>query len=252
MSFEVPADAYHRFIGEYSERLAVDFAEYAGIQSDQHVLDVGCGPGALTAQLVDRVGADRVTAVDPSESFVSATRQRFPGVDVRSGAAEELPFADDSFDAALAQLVVHFMTDPVAGLGEMARVTRPNGVVAACVWDYEDGLGPFGVFWKAALELDPDADTEAHRPGTRLGHLASLFDAAGLRAIDTATLTVRRTFASFDEWWTPFTYGIGSVGGYVAGLSDEQRDALRDRCARYVPTAPFEVVASAWAVRAQA
>ena len=100
------------------------------------MLDVGCGPGALTSELVARVGAVNVVAVDPSVMFVEAARSRHPGVDVRQAAAERLPFTDDEFDAALAQLVVHFMTDPVAGLTEMARVTRPEGVVAACVWDH--------------------------------------------------------------------------------------------------------------------
>ena len=116
----------------------------------RRVLDVGCGPGALTAELVRRVGADSVSAVDPSEPFVAAATERHPGVDVRQGSAEQLPFPDDAFDAALGQLVVHFMADPVAGLTEMARVTRRGGVVAACVWDHAGGGGPLSRFWEAA------------------------------------------------------------------------------------------------------
>jgi SAM-dependent methyltransferase len=251
VSFEVPADAYGRFIGEYSERLAVDFADYAAVDGGQRAIDVGCGPGALTAQLVARLGPDRVSAVDPSDAFVRAAQERFPTADVRSGTAEDLPYPDDSFDIALAQLVVHFMTDPVAGLREMGRVTRPGGAVAACVWDFENGLGPFGPFWKAALELDPTADVEANRPGTREGQLVELCEAAGLADIESALLTVRRPFATFDEWWTPFTYGIGWVGGYVASLDDDHREELRLRCAQQLPTGPFEIAASAWTVRAR-
>jgi SAM-dependent methyltransferase len=251
VSFEVPPDAYVRLVGAYSERLAVDFIEFAGVRAGQRALDVGCGPGALTAQLASRLGSDRVSAIDPSESFVGATRQRFPEADVRAGRAEALPYADDTFDVALAQLVVHFMDDPIGGLREMGRVTRPGGTVAACVWDFEKGLGPFGPFWKAALELNPTADIEADRPGTREGQLAELGEAAGLHGIESTLLTVRRTFDTFDDWWTPFTYGIGWVGAYVAGLDDEQRTALRDRCADYLPTTPFEIAGSAWTIRAR-
>src|SRR5687768_1021997 len=155
MSFNVSADAYARFMGQFSEPLATHFVEYAGVRAGQRALDVGCGPGALTAPLVDRLGADAVAAIDPSAPFVEAARERFPGVDVRSGAAENLPFSDNEFDLTLAQLVVHFMADPVAGLREMGRVTRPGGVVAACVWDHAGDGGPLSAFWQAVRETDP-------------------------------------------------------------------------------------------------
>ena len=154
MSFDVAAEAYDAFMGRYSTLLSAQLADLAGIVDGQRAIDVGCGPGALTAELVGRLGADRVAAVDPSAPFVAAARVRHPGVDVREAAAESLPFPDATFDAALAQLVVHFMADPVAGLREMARVTRQGGVVAACVWDHAGGQGPLGLFWSAARELD--------------------------------------------------------------------------------------------------
>ncbi|MGZ5417876.1 MAG: class I SAM-dependent methyltransferase, partial [Nocardioides sp.] len=116
MSFDVTADAYARFMGRYADPLAVLFADWAGVRAGQRALDVGCGPGALTAELVARLGAEPVAAVDPSPPFVAAVAARFPNVEVRRGAAEELPFPDDAFDIALAQLVVHFMSDPVGGL----------------------------------------------------------------------------------------------------------------------------------------
>ena len=124
MSFNVGADAYDRFMGRYSVPLAPLFADFAGVTSGKRVLDVGCGPGALTGELIRRTAPGDISAVDPSESFVDAARERYPAVTVRRGAAEQLPFEDDKFDVALAQLVVHFMTDPVAGLREMSRVTR--------------------------------------------------------------------------------------------------------------------------------
>ena len=142
MSFAVAADAYDRFMGRYSVPLAPLFAEFAKVDAGQKVLDVGCGPGALTSELVRRLGPSSVVAVDPSATFVTAARERHPEIVVRQGAAERLPFDDGAFDAALAQLVVHFMTDPIVGLGEMGRVTRQGGSVAACVWDHAGGSGP--------------------------------------------------------------------------------------------------------------
>jgi SAM-dependent methyltransferase len=248
VSFEVTADAYMRFMGQYSKPLAPRFADLAGIHDGQRVLDVGCGPGALTAELVSRVGAASVNAVEPSASFAAAVRQRLPGVEVRQSAAEQLPFPDGTFDAALAQLVVHFMADPVQGLREMRRVTRPGGTVAACVWDHAGGRGPLAAFWSAVRELDPAADDESGLAGVREGHLAKLFSQAGLDRTSATTLTVRVRHASFDDWWQPFTLGVGPAGVYVASLAPDRRAALREQCRRLLPAGPVEITADAWAV----
>ena len=249
MSFDVSADAYGRFMGRYAEPLAGPFAAYAGVEADDRVLDVGCGPGALTALLVDRVGVERVTAIDPSASFVAAVAERISGLDVRQAVAEDLPFPDDGFDAALAQLVVHVLSDPVAGLREMARVTRPGGTVAACVWDHGGGRGPLSPFWRGVREADPSALGEGHLPGSRAGHLGELFTAAGLADVDQATLEVSVRYATFDEWWQPYSLGVGPAGSYLADLPDARRDRVRDACAEVLPAAPFEVRATAWTVR---
>ncbi|GIH19313.1 class I SAM-dependent methyltransferase [Rugosimonospora africana] len=253
VSFEVGADAYGRFMGRYSEPLAAKFVAFAGLTEGRHALDVGCGTGALTAELVGRLGTEAVSAVDPSNAFVAAARSRFPALDIRRASAERLPFADDAFDFALAQLVVHFMKDAVAGLREMARVTRPDGAVAACVWDHAGGGSPVSVFWKAVLDLDPDARDESALAGAREGQLAELFAAAGLHGIESTALTVRSSFASFEEWWEPFTLGVGPAGEYVQGLDARRREALRDRCATLLPReGPIEIVASAWATLGRA
>ena len=247
MSFNVSADAYLRFMGRYSEPLAVQFADLAGVGGGQRVLDVGCGPGALTAELVRRTSPEAVSAVEPSGSFAAAARERLPGVDIRQAAAEQLPFGDAAFDAALAQLVVHFMADPVAGLREMGRVTRPGGVVAACVWDHAGGRGPLSVFWRAARELDPGADDESNLAGVREGHLAELFAQAGLGAAEVTTLTVQARQDGFESWWETFTLGVGPAGAYLTSLPADRQDELRERCRQQLPEGPFEVSATAWA-----
>jgi SAM-dependent methyltransferase len=252
VSFAVAADAYDRFMGRYSTRLAPGLADFAGVRRGQRALDVGCGPGALTGELVARLGAEAVAAVDPSESFVIAARARHPGVDVRRAAAEELPFPDAQFDVALAQLVVHFMADPVGGLREMARVTRPGGIVTACVWDHAGRRGPLSLFWTAVRQLDPAAQDESELAGARAGHLAELFEAAGLHDVDDIDLAVRVEYASFDDWWEPFTLGVGPAGAYVAGLDPLRREELRERCRQLVPDAPFTLEAIAWAARGRA
>jgi SAM-dependent methyltransferase len=247
VSFNVSADAYLRFMGRYSEPLAAQFADLAGARSGQRLLDVGCGPGALTAELVKRVGPDAVSAVEPSASFVAAARERLPGVDIRQAAAERLPFGDAAFDAALAQLVVHFMADPVAGLREMGRVTRPGGTVAACVWDHAGGRGPLSAFWRAVRELDPGADDESNLAGVREGHLAELLAQAGLGVAEVTTLTVQARQDGFESWWETFTLGVGPAGAYLTSLPADRQDELHERCRRQLPEGPFEVSATAWA-----
>jgi SAM-dependent methyltransferase len=252
VSFAVEAGAYDRFMGRYSVRLAPRFADFATMGGAARVLDVGCGPGALTAELVTRFGASAVSAVDPSGPFVAAARERQPQVTVRQAPAERLPFDDATFDASLAQLVVHFMADPVAGLTEMRRVTRRDGVVAACVWDHDGGGGPLSLFWEAVHELDPGAAGEAGLAGAREGHLVELFEAAGFREIVGGALAAGVEHPTFEDWWTPFTLGVGPAGAYVGALDDRERAELRERCRSKLPSPPFVVDGRAWAARGTA
>jgi len=249
VSFTVSADAYDRFMGRYSIPLAVVFADFAGVGAERRVVDVGCGPGALTTELVRRLGGPQVHAVDPSATFVEAMRDRHPDVEVRLASAERLPQNEGVFDAALAQLVVHFMEDPVSGLREMARVVTPGGVVAACVWDFEEGGGPLSLFWDAARGLDHDAPGEVSLPGTRRGHLALLLGEAGLADIDDTALAVDVVHRNFDEWWNPFELGVSPAGAYVASLSPSAKAQLMQECRDLHPEEPFTVTAVAWAAR---
>ena len=249
MSFTVAADAYDRFMGRYSVLLAPQLATLADVVVGQRVLDVGCGPGALTTELVRRLGPAAVTAVDPSEPFVAAAQERHPEVSVERASAEHLPFPDQTFDAALAQLVVHFMANPVTGLREMARVTRKRGVVAACVWDHAGGQGPLSLYWDAARELDPDVEDESELAGAREGHLTELFEAAGLHEIEETHLAVSVEHPTFEEWWEPFRLGVGPAGSHAAGLDPQRQAQLRERCREKLPAAPFVLTVRAWAAR---
>lgn len=252
MSFEVGADAYESYMGRYSTPLAAQFAELVSARSGQRALDVGCGPGALTAVLVGRLGAQHVAAVDPSASFVEAARALLPDVDVQQASAEKLPYPAHAFDLTLAQLVVHFMAAPEAGIREMARVTRPGGVVAACVWDHAGGRGPSATFWRAAHDLDPTVQDESDLPGVRDGHLAELFQRAGLSEVKQTTITVRTSFADVDAWWEPFTLGVGPAGAYLATLTPDRREQLRAHCENLLPTGRFDIHATAWTASARA
>src|SRR5215207_3261371 len=156
-TFRTPAEAYDRYIGRYSAELGRALIDAAGVRAGDRALDVGCGPGALTGELVAVVGAERVAAVDPSAPFVEACRRRHPGVQVEEASAEALPFPDAAFDRVLSQLVVNFMTDPPAGVREMRRVARPAGTVAAAVWDYAGEMTLLRRFWDAAAAVDPAA-----------------------------------------------------------------------------------------------
>jgi SAM-dependent methyltransferase len=249
VSFAVPPESYDRFMGVYSVQLAPQLADLAGVEPGRRVRDVGGGPGALSTEHVARHGPAAVSAVDPSETFVAAARERLPGVAVERASAEQLPFPDDSFDAAIAQLVVHFMSDPVAGLAEMGRVTRTGGVVAACVWDHAGGQGPLSEFWDAARVLEPEADDESGLPGARDGHLRELFEAARLDEVEDTTLTATVQYQAFEDWWEPYTFGIGPAGAFVAALSPDRRNELRERCRERLPSAPFTITARAWAAR---
>jgi SAM-dependent methyltransferase len=252
VSFAVAAEAYDRFVGRYSYALCDALAERAALAPGVSVLDVGAGSGVGTRRLVEIAGPGRVAAVDPSEPFVAALRERFPEADVRQGVAESLPFEDDSFDAALALLVVNFMADPAAGVAEMRRVTRPGGTVAACVWDYGGEMQLLGRFWDAVEELDPtgsgDADERSRMPYRREGELAGLLRDAGLDDVEDGAIVVSAEYESFEDLWEPYTAGVGPAGAYAVSLPADRQEALKAlyRERLEAPEGPFSLTARAW------
>lgn len=249
MTFTTGTDAYARHVGRYGDALSAAHADAAALRAGDSALDVGCGPGVLLANLAQQLGADRVAGIDPSEPFVEAARAALPGVDIRLGAGEQLPFDDDAFDVVLSQLVVNFMSDPDAGVREMRRVARR--AVTSCVWDYAGEMMMLRVFWDAALELDPDAPDEGHTMrNCSPAELVALWGRAGLRVVETRALQVEARYADFDDYWLPFETGIAPSGAYCASLNADARAVLRDRCFRRLgsPLSEFTLTARAWFV----
>ncbi len=221
-------EAYDGFMGRYSRPLAKAFVDASDVVGATGVLDVGCGPGALTGELVSRLGSDAVFAVDPSPPFAAACKARHPGVDVRTGRAEALPFETASFDIALSQLVLHFVSDPDSVVAELGRVVRPGGSVGACVWDFDEGMEMLRTFWDAALDVDPTAPDEARtlRFG-REGEIVELFETAGFESVTERTITCSSRYEGFDELWDGFLAGIGPAGSFCLSLDPDDRAAVR-------------------------
>ena len=253
-TFHAPPEAYDRFVGRYGSALASALIAFARVEPGMRALDVGAGTGALAAALAERLGPENVSAVEPSEPFAAACRARVPGAEVVGARAESLPFGDDSFDAALAQLVVNFMDDAEAGVRELARVTRPGGVVGACVWDYAGEMTLLRTFWEAAREIDPERGAAADE-GTTMrwggeGELAELWRAAGLRDVRFGSLEVTAAYTGFEDLWAPLPTGVGPAGAFAKSLDERGRAALHDAWRRRlgVGDEPFELGARAWAV----
>jgi trans-aconitate methyltransferase len=254
-TFLTTGNAYDLFMGRYSRPLAVEFANSVGVAAGMSALDVGCGPGALTTVLVDRLGAAGVVAMDPSPPFVAECSARHSGVDVRLGRAEQIPFADACVDVAMAQLVLHFVSDPTAAAREMRRVVRPGGTVAACVWDFAKEMEMLRLFWDSALAVDPNAPDEARtlRFGGS-GEIADLLTGAGLVDVVETTLTVSASYQGFDELWEGFLGGIGPAGTFCLSLLAPDREAVLAEMFRRLgsPTGTFSLTAVARSAQGKA
>jgi len=248
--FQAPAEDYDRFMGRYTPALATALADAAGIQPGMRVLDVGCGPGGLTRELAARLGPGNVAAIDPAAQFAAACRDRNPGADVRTGVAEQLPWPAGYFDAVLSSLVIGFLQHPGQGVKEMARVTRPGGIVAACMWDTTTGgMTMLRIFWTAALQVAPAAPGESAMAGTANGDIARRLRQAGLRHVTSGALASHARYTGFDDFWQPFTLAVGPAGHFLHGLPAAQQAAVRDACRAHLPDGPFTLPARAWYAR---
>jgi SAM-dependent methyltransferase len=252
------AEAYERYVGRWSRLVAREFLDWLAVPPGTRWLDVGCGTGALTELILEEAQPAEVVGVDPSAGFVAYARERVHDgrATLEVADATALPFGDEMFGAVVSGLVLNHIPAPGDALAEMARVTRPGGVVAAYVWDYAGQMQMLRVFWDAAVELDPsivEMDQGRRYSICRPEPLADLFNSAGLTGVEVRSVDVPTYFRDFDEYWSPFLAGHFPAPSYVISLDEENRAALRDRVRAKLPTAPdssISLVARAWAVRA--
>jgi ubiquinone/menaquinone biosynthesis C-methylase UbiE len=247
------ADVYDRHIGRYGRELALELIKFADVRPGQRALDVGCGPGALTKQLASVLGAEQVSAIDPSSAFVQACQERLPGVHAEVAAAEALPFGDEFFDRTLAQLVVNFMTDAEAGVREMCRVTRSGSIIAAAVWDYAGQMTLLRRFWDSVAALDPSAADLDEGRSMRYctpDELQALWTGAGLEKVSISDVVVTAGYEGFEDLWEPLQFGVSPSGAYVASLSPDRRAELKADFQHRLGAGnePFRLGARAWLV----
>ena len=248
---------YDRYIGRWSRRVAPLFLSWLAIPAGgRRWLDVGCGTGALCAEILRQGDPATLTGVDPSEGFLAVARQRLPAsVRLLAGSAASLPLPDQSVDVVVSALVLNFIPDLPRALSEMQRVAAPGGVVAGYVWDYAEGMEMLRCFWDVAVELDPDAAPlhEGRRfPLCRPDALRAAFAQAGLTAVDVAPLEIAMEFTGFDDLWEPFLGAQGPAPAYVASLPEDRRVRLREALRARLPAASdgsLALRARAWGVR---
>ena len=250
---------YDRFMGRWSRLLATPYIAFAAARDGDRLLDVGCGTGALAGALAQALPSSEIVGIDPSAGFVGHASAQAPSARVRFevGDAQALRFADATFDQTMSLLVLNFVPDPSQAVGQMRRVTRPAGVVSACVWDYGAGMEMLRVFWDEAVAADPAAEPkdERHMKLSRAGELGALWRQIGLERTEDATLEIEQPFASFDDYWEPFLHGVGPAGAYAASLPAPRRGQLEQRlrarlCGRG-SDGPFTLKARAWCVRGE-
>jgi SAM-dependent methyltransferase len=249
--------AYDAFMGRWSKVVARDFLAWLSVPPHSRWLDVGCGTGALTSAILQSASPSEVWGIDPSEEYVSYARAIQPKerCHLLVADAQALPHEFSGFDATVSGLALNLVPDPIAAVAEMIRVTRPDGLVGAYVWDFADGMELLRYLWDAATKLDPQAeelDQGKCFPICHPDRLRVLFTEAGVRAIQVRPLEVPTIFRDFDDYWTPLLSGHGRAPGYVMSLSADQRSRLRESIQEDLPThsdGSIHLTARAWAVR---
>ena len=257
--FSVSA-GYERFMGRWSRLLAPAYIAFAGVKDSDRVLDVGTGTGALASALEAATTSSEIVGIDPSAGFINYAKKNVKSgrASFEVGDAQALRFADESFDQTMALLVMNFVPDHNKAIVEMRRVTRPQGVVSACVWDYNAGMEMLRFFWDEVVALEPvmAPKDERNMKLSREGQLGELWKKAGLVNVQEKPLVIEQAYTSFDDYWGPFLKGAGPGGAYVVSLSDERRRQLETRMRKRLlgnrDDGAFVLKAQAWCVRGEA
>lgn len=249
-------DPYEQYVGRWSRQVAPLFLSWLGIPAGRRWLDVGCGTGALCAAILDHCAPSSLTGVEPSEGFLKLAEKHLSQRAVLlRGSATALPLEDQAVDVVVSGLVLNFIDDPRAALAEMSRVSVSGGAIAAYVWDYAGRMELMRFFWDAAVEQNPaaaDLDEGRRFPLCHPEALVSLFERAGLDAVEVTALDIATPFVSFDDYWQPFLGGQGPAPAYAMSLEETHRARLRDRLRERLPAqadGSIALAARAWAVR---
>jgi SAM-dependent methyltransferase len=229
-------EAYERMMGTWSRLVGDIFLDWLAPRPGQRWIDVGCGNGAFTELLTERCAPAEVHGVDPSEGQLAFARSRPCGAlaEFHQGSAEALPFPESRFDAATMALVIFFVPDPAKGVAEMVRVVGSGGTVATYAWDILGGGFPFEPIQAELRAMGFKPPLPPRSDASRMDALLDLWSRAGLEAIETREITVQRTFADFDDFWTTTTLS-SSLGPFVATMTPGDVELLKTRTRARLP-----------------
>jgi SAM-dependent methyltransferase len=231
---------YERLMGRWSRLVGQDFLDWLALPKGLRCIDVGCGNGAFTEELIAHSAPAEVVGIDPSDGQLAHARSRPEArlAKFQTGDAQALPFADRSFDAALMALVISFVPDPAKAVREMARVTRPGGMVATYMWDAAGGGIPVEPIHEAMRSLGLEAP---HPPGltvARQDSMQALWQQAGLASVETRVIRIEVSFSGFDDFWDSNNVPVGPAGQAIHRLSPEMRDKLKAQLRQQLPAGP--------------
>jgi SAM-dependent methyltransferase len=229
--------AYERYMGKWSRLAGETFLDWLAPESGLRWLDVGCGSGAFTEMVVERCAPALAQGIDPSQEQLAYARKRPASriAQFRQGDAMALPFPADTFDVAVMPLVIFFVPDPATGVAEMARVVCPKGIVAAYAWDMGGGGFPYETLKVEMRELGAEVPEPPAPDASRIDAMRDLWTGAGMDAVTTREITVERTFADFDDYWTTIL-GSASAGSRLAAMAPQDLERLSARMRERLPT----------------
>jgi len=230
---------YEYFMGRWSKLMAPKFLDWLNFPKKLKWLDIGCGTGVLGEAIYRYSEPAQLFSIDPSEGFLSKAKERLHGKgEFMLGNVSELPLDDQIFDIVVSGLALNFFPDLNSALTEMKRVLKPNGTIAAYVWDYSDRIDFLRYFWDAAVSIDAHSnrlDEGVRFPICNLGYLKEAFQNAGMYEIAVTKLDIITVFKDFDDYWNPFLGGQGPAPGYLASLSGELKEELKINIKKKMP-----------------
>ncbi|PYE54162.1 class I SAM-dependent methyltransferase [Deinococcus yavapaiensis] len=249
------AEAYESYMGRWSRLIASHFLLWLDAEAHGRWVDLGCGTGALSRQVMQTCRPSSLLGLDLSEAFLQAAKHSVPEAEFMLADATDTGLPNAEFDYAVSGLVLNFTRDPRATLREMVRLVRPGGRVALYVWDYAGHMQIMRSFFDVARAIDSGAaafDDGINAPICRPGPLRRALEEAGAVDVEVTAVDIPAAFPDFDAYWSPFLGGTGSAPKYVAGLSDDVRNRIRDAVQAALPTGPdgeILLAVRAWAVK---